>query len=94
MQINNFEKANIRGILFHQDTVDTSEIPHSGWDKRFYQPIFASQADTLKMLPRHKLNAEDVVHLADGREIIETYAKWKNERDTKLFSKDVGKSEI
>ena len=46
------------------------------------------------MLPRHKLNAEDVVHLADGREIIETYAKWKNERDTKLFSKDVGKSEI
>jgi len=94
LSINNFEKANIRGILFHQDTVDTSEIPHSGWDKRFYQPIFASQADTLKMLPRHKLNAEDVVHLADGREIIETYAKWKNERDTKLFSKDVGKSEI
>ena len=94
MQINNFEKANIRGILFHQDTVDTSEIPHSGWDKRFYQPIFASQADTLKMLPRHKLNAEDVVDLADGREIIETYTKWKNERDTKLFSKDVGKSEI
>ena len=81
----------MRGILFHQSLLDTSEIPPPGWDKRFYQPIFASQADTLVMLPRHKLNAEDVVHLADGREIIETYTKWKNERDTKLFSKDVGK---
>ena len=90
-QINNFENVNVRGILFHQSLLDTSEIPPPGWDKRFYQPIFASQADTLVMLPRHKLNAEDVVHLADGREIIETYAKWKSERDTKLFSKDVGK---
>ena len=69
---------------------DTGEIPSAGWDKRFYQPIFASQADTLKMLPRHKLNAEDVAHLADGREILDSYAKWKSERDTKLFSKDYG----
>ena len=87
-QINNFEKVNIRGILFQKEILETGEIPPSGWDKRFYQPMFESQIETLKMLPRHKLSAEDVSNLADAREILENYAKWKSERDMKLFSKD------
>jgi len=88
IQINEFEKVTIRCVLFQEspDVLTAGEIPPYGWEKRFYNSLIDSQADMLKMLPRHHITAEDVSKLLDGKEILRKYAQWKSERDKRLFS--------
>ena len=88
LQINEFEKVTIRCVLFQEspDVLTAGEIPPYGWEKRFYNSLIDSQADMLKMLPRHHITAEDVSKLLDGKEILRKYAQWKSERDKRLFS--------
>ena len=57
-----------------------------GWDKRFYPPIFPEQAEELRLMARLPLTDEDVSGLIDSQEIMQQYAVWKKDRDTKLFS--------
>jgi len=89
LQINEFEMVKIRAVLFQKTTVEglvSPAIPPVGWDKRFYQPIFANEAEELKILPRDKLTTNDVMGLEDASNILEQYASWKIYRDKKLFS--------
>lgn len=86
LQINNFEKVNVRCILFQRSSSNLAEIPPPGWEKRFYSALVPDQAEALFMAPRHKLTADDVADLHDGKLILEKYAQWKSDRDKKLFS--------
>jgi len=88
VKINDFEKVTIRCVLFEQPAPNDlgGMIPPHGWEKRFYPPLITEQADLLRMLPRHKLSAEDVSTMLDGKKILEEYLQWKSERDKRLFS--------
>jgi len=85
LQINDFERAKIRAVLFHKSIEDRSELPPLHWEKRFYEPMFSDEAEELRMLPRDPVNSTDIFGLSDANEILEQYASWKSYRDKKLF---------
>ena len=44
-QINDFETIKVRAVLFQKSQEKlNAEIPPTGWEKRFYQPIFSEEA--------------------------------------------------
>jgi hypothetical protein len=78
----------VRCVLFHWSADDdqADECPPPGWDVRFHQPVFESDTDFLKSLPRPKLDPAKLAPLKDKHVIAADYEKWKTERDRKLFS--------
>lgn len=88
LKINDFETVPFRCVLFHWSADDevVDECPPPGWNVRFHEPVYETDREFLKNLPREKLDPGSLAHLRDRHEITEKYEQWRSEREKKLFA--------